>query len=129
MSFSFLKTIPEELTHEIYCNLCYNNTVEPALTSYAEIMMRAKDVFIFERKIKSIPLIMKSKQKMSVIDCPDKQETMLRLAFFAAEQDFNAVVQVELIGTKVRINGYQTMSWSGTGFPARIRVSGLQQQS
>ena len=93
----------------------------PALDSYLETMNRAKELYIFEKKIKSVPLIMCSKQKVSVEDCPDRKETILRLAFLAVEQSFNAVTEVQIICKKVRTNGYQTSLWSASGFPARVR--------
>jgi hypothetical protein len=123
LTFSFFKKIPDELSRDIYCEQCHNDTVAPALENYEKIMAQAKDVFIFEKTANSIPLIMRSKQKMTVSDCPDRKETILRLAFFAAERSFNAVVDVELTATKIRNYGYQTSSWSGFGFPARIRIS------
>lgn len=125
-SFSFLKKIPDELQHQEYCNACYQNTIVPARETYDATMERAKKIFIFEKSMRLIPLISSSKQKLSVEECADRDETILRLAFQAAQLSFNAVIKLELVCKKVRINGYQTSSWSATGFPANIRDHGTR---
>jgi hypothetical protein len=126
--FSFLKDPPPETKHEVYCAACYDQKVAPMAESYSETMNRAKEVYIFEKKEKYIPLISSSKHKIRVEDCPDRKETMLRLAFMAAEGNYNAVIDVDLVAKKVRVNGYQSTSWSGTGNPAMIRKESLREQ-
>ncbi|EKD42070.1 MAG: hypothetical protein ACD_73C00346G0002 [uncultured bacterium] len=123
--FSFLKKVPDDLAHTTYCVACYEQKVAPSIAPYEEIMARAKDIYVFYKQDKNIPIIRSSKNKLIVADCPDRRETILRLAFFAAEQSSNAIIQVDLIPKKIRIDGYQTTSWSGTGFPAMIRESRL----
>lgn len=125
-TFSYLKTVPDELKHTIYCNPCYHKIVLPALESYEDTMNRAKSIYIFEKKITHIPLISRSKQKLTVENCDDRDETILRLAFQAAQLSFNAVVKIELVYEKIRIDGYQTTRWSATGYPANIRVHASQ---
>jgi hypothetical protein len=128
-TFSFFKTTPPELTHDVYCESCHHQTVVPALEKYNDTMQRAEDMFIFEKAMKHVPVINCSKHKVIVEDCPDKKETILRLAFLAAEQNFNAVIKVVLACEKVRMHGYQTSKWSGSGFPALINQRGLREQS
>ena len=60
---------------------------------------------------------------MSVVDlaeCPDRDETILRLAFQAAKGGFNALVQGDVTSRKVRNHGYQKSVWSGTAFAADV---------
>ena len=46
---------------------------------------------------------------------------MLRLAFFAAENGYNAVTKVDLRYEKVRDEGgYQTTLWHGSGYAATL---------
>ncbi len=124
--FSFLKVIPEELNQSTYCGTCYDQKILPARESYLEIMERAKQVYAFFKK-DHIPLIRRSKNPVSVKDCPDYDETLLRLAFFAAEQSFNALLEVNLVSEKVFNHGYQSLIWSGTAFPAEIRAASLEE--
>ena len=58
---------------------------------------------------------------LTVKDCPDRDETIMRLAFFAAQRSSNAVIQVEVTAEKVRNGAYQTSKWSGfLGFRPRL---------
>ena len=124
--FSFLKGVPDELKQKIYCTTCYDQKVAPAKGSYLELMERAKNVYVFFKK-HNVPLIKRSRTPVSVKDCSDHDETLLRLAFFAVEQSFNALVEVNLISEKVFVNGYQSLNWSGTACPAEIRASSLEE--
>ncbi len=124
--FSFLKEPAEELKHKTYCRNCYDEKVMPAHEAYLELMERAKQVYVFFKK-HNIPLIRKSKHWVSVQDCPDREEALLRLAFFAAEQSFNALVEANLISEKRFVNGYQSLIWHGKAYPAEIRVAGLEE--
>src|SRR3989338_6430409 len=91
-SFSFLEMIPDELSHRTYCRFCYEEKVAPALEKYNETLERAKECFIFfTTQRKEIPLIRRSKVAVQVENRTDRDETILQLGFFAAEQSFNAV--------------------------------------
>ncbi len=125
-SFSFLKVVPDELKQKIYCTTCYEQKVAPAKGPYLELMERAKHVYVFFKKT-NIPLIKRSKTQVSVEDCADREETLLRLADFSAEQSFKALVEVNLTPEKVFINGYRRLSWSGTACPAAIRALSLEE--
>jgi hypothetical protein len=124
-SFSFLKKVPEELSKAFYCVACYDQHVAPAMAHYLEVMEHAKEVYIFFKKDKDISQLKRSNVPLSVINCPDRDETILRLAFLAAELSCNAVVEVDVVSEKIRNHGYQTSSWSGKGFPAHVRIEDL----
>jgi len=124
--FSFLKNIPDELKHGTYCGACYDQKIQPAKETYLETMRRAKNIIIFDKKATQIPLIERARFKVAIDDCSDRKETILRLAFLAAEQSYNAVIEVEISSKKIRNAGYQKSSWSGTGFLAQIRTEGLK---
>jgi len=120
-SFSFLEKVPEHLRHGTYCRACYEEKVAPELAAYAEAMERAKHIYIFYKKHEYLRIIRRSRKILSVRDCKDRKDVLLRLAFLAAQQSFNALVDVELIPEKVRNFGYQTSNWTGTGFPAEVK--------
>ncbi len=99
--------------------------MEQAKGPYLELLEQAKNVYVFFKK-HSVPLIKRSKTQVSVKDCPDREETLLRLAFLAAEQSFNALIEVNLNSEKVfDAGGYQYLNWSGTAFPAEVRSASL----
>jgi len=120
-AFSFLEKIPDELRHPAYCQACYDEKVAPELVRYAAAMERAKEVFVFYKKHDYLQVIRRSRKIVSVRECADRKEALLRLAFFAAQQSYNALINVELIAEKVQIAGYQTSNWTGTGLPADVK--------
>lgn len=129
-TFSFLKTQPAELGHTHYCPSCHAGTVEPALESYEEVMERAKTVyFFFTTQKRPPPIVKKSKEKVQVAECADRDETILRLAFFAAEQGYNGIVEAEVTSEKVRNEGYQKMRWRGVGLPVTVDAEKLERES
>jgi hypothetical protein len=120
--FSFLKTVPEDLAHSTYCGPCYDEKAAPALASYVTIMDRAREIGVFYKNERNLPSHRSSNRILKVENCPDRKETLLRLAFFAAEMSYNALVNVELTSRKVKTAGYQTTLWNGTGFPAHLKL-------
>ncbi len=84
-------------------------------------MELAKNVNIFLKNQSKESRIYKSDEPpITVEDFPDAEETLLRLAFKAVELKFNGLIAVDIYSKKVRIGGYQTLSWSGTGIPTYI---------
>lgn len=120
-TFSFLKEVPSELSHSHYCQGCYDSKVEPALESYRETMKRAEKVYVFfTSQRKSLPVLRRSKEKISVEKCEDRDETILRLAFFAAQQDYNAILETDVASVKVRDAGYEHKVWRGSALPVQV---------
>ena len=120
-AFSFLPKIADDLKHMHYCGSCYDSIVAPEMDAYQETMERAKSAFVFfTTQRKETPLIKKAREVFKVVGCIDRDETILRLAFFAAQQDYNAIIEVEVESEKVRNGAYQTSRWSGSGVAAQI---------
>jgi hypothetical protein len=129
-SFKLLPTIPDELSHIYYCQGCYDQQIAPKLDAYTENLENAKQVFVFFTTQRAhIPLQSKSKETFRVTNIPDRDEAILRLAFLAAQQKCNAIVDVEAIGEKVRDGAYQTMKWRAHGHPALIDASKMDRES
>lgn len=119
-SFSFLREIPEKLTHTTYCSACYESEIAPAIHDYEEIMNRAKEVSVFlKNQGKESRLMKRIELPLTVTGCPDREEALLRLAFQAAQADFNFLVDVDLTSEKIRNGGYQTSTWRAVGIPAK----------
>jgi hypothetical protein len=121
-TFKYLAELPEELKHSIYCGHCYDTSVAPALQRYEETIENAKQVFVFYNTSRRDPPHMKrSRLRHEVHECDDRDETIFRLAFFAAEAGFNAITDVDLKSKKITNNGaYQKFIWSGTSIPAMV---------
>ncbi len=122
-SFSFLEKVPAEVLHKTFCGPCYDTLVVPVLREYELTMRRAKGIHVyFKSQGEETRLIRRSEKSIKVDGFKDREETLLRLAFFAAHSGFDTLVDVQLDSKKIRNEAYQTTRWSGTGVPVRRRV-------
>jgi hypothetical protein len=81
-------------------------------------MEKAKKVFVFYTSQKRKPFALKrSRTQVSVKDIPDRDETIMRLAFLAALHNYNAIIETEIVSEKVRNHGYQKSNWRGKAIP------------
>lgn len=125
-AFSFLSPVPPALAHLSYCPACYDREVAPARDRYDETMELARGVyFFFTTQKRHIHLIRKAPQAVKVENCPDRDETILRLAFRAAQGGYNAIIEGEVTSEKVRNEGWQTSRWRGRGVPALVDAAKL----
>lgn len=119
--FSFFKEPPDVLTKGYFCNPCYSEKVEPEISRYDEIMARAKVVFVFNTEQgKETRLFSRLEPAITVSECPDHNETVLRLAFLAAQAGFNGLIDMKLSSEKIRNGSFQKLKWNGTAVPTHI---------
>lgn len=123
--FSFWKVVPEVLNHTTFCGSCFDQHVHEAKQNYLKLKDQAENIALFYKKERNVPVERQSKSELTVKNCEDRNEALLRLAFFAAEQKFNAVVHIELIPEKTKINGYQKTMWHASGYPAHLKIMDL----
>lgn len=129
-SFSFLSHIPENLAHSAYCSPCFDAQVTSELSEYNRIMELAKDIHVFEKDQGKETRFFKRKEKaLRVENCADRDETLLRLAFFAAKAGFNTLIDVDVTSEKVRSGTYQTQIWKGSGVPTTVDEGRLNRKS
>jgi hypothetical protein len=128
--FISLEEIPTEQVAGRFCGHCFDEEMAPKLADYDSVMEAAKEVFIFfKTQKKHIPLIKKSKIIREVIDCVDRDETILRLAYYAAKEEYNAVIDVDVTAKKVREAGStKTALWKGSGYPALVDGAKIDRQ-
>ncbi len=101
-SFSFLKKIPADLGHTTYCTNCFDEKVAVPLEAYNTTMAAAKEVMVFTKdQIKSTAHLKRREEPVMVEHCEDEQETIVRLAFFAAEKHFNCLLDVDISHRKI----------------------------
>lgn len=125
-TFSFFRNVQPDLKHTTYCVTCYDQKVEPTLAHYNDLMRKAKDTIVFYKKQnKETHFIKRNEDTVKVVDCADKDETILRLAFFAAQKGYNSIIDVEVTPKKVQDGVYQTTVYSGVAIPAHIDESKL----
>lgn len=120
-SISFLRKIPKGLEYTVYCPPCFDKNVSPQLENYNQIMERAKEVLVFFKdQGKKTRLFKRTVEPLEIENCMDRDETVLRLAFLAAQGNFNSIIDVDLSSKKIRNAGYQTSTWSGSAIPSQI---------
>ena len=125
-TFKYLKKIPKDASHTTYCSPCYNEKVSPVVDNYNETVERAKNIMIFtKQQNKETRFIKRYEEVVHVSDCLDREDVMMRLAFFAAQGDFNGVIDIEVVSKKIRNGSYQTTQWSGSGIPALVNPAKL----
>lgn len=119
--FSFLTSVPSELKHSVYCPPCFNLHVADAWEDYQLTMEKAKNINVYlSHQGKETRLIKRKEKPITVTQCKDHDEALMRLAFLAAKAGFNGLVDVDLVSQKVKIGGYQTLTWSGKGIPVNL---------
>lgn len=121
-SFAFLDKVPVELKHTTYCLTCFQNVVTPAQEAYQSTLEQAKQVNVyFKKQNKETRRIKQNEKPISVTNCADQEELLLRLAFLATQLDCNGLIEVEVSSKKVKLEGSYTNSiWQGTGLPVMI---------
>ena len=128
-SFSFLATVPTELSHKYYCGPCYDEKVAPELQSYTQTMARMRRVIVFMKGQGEETRLMNRKEKPIRVDsCEDKEETLLRLAFIAVRSNCNGLLDVEINPRKVKNAGYSTTLWTGVAIPTHLDEKRFEDQ-
>ena len=120
-AFQFLTIRSKEISHNYYCNVCFDQNVTPALTEYETIAERAHQISVFDVTQGKETRFIKRLEKPLVIESGlDAQDITMRLAYMAAQKNFNALVDVDIKAVKVRDGSYQTTAYSGKGIPAHV---------
>lgn len=120
-AFQFVTNRAKEISHNYYCNVCFDKNVSPALSEYEEIAERARQISVFDISQGKETRFIKRLEKPIVIDSGlDQQDITMRLAYIAAEKNFNAIVDVDIKAVKVRDGSYQTTAYSGKAIPAHV---------
>jgi hypothetical protein len=115
-SFTFMEKVHRDFNLGHYCPECYEERMAPQIEKYEQLLERAKSIYIFF-DTSSHPHTLKkiSNKPMKLSSSRDRDETILRMGFRAAEQGYNAVVEVVV----ERITNQRNF-WQGTGTPANI---------
>jgi hypothetical protein len=121
-TFTFLDTKKPEMALTTFCNTCFDQHISPDLISYNETTEAAKNVSIyFNHQGKETRLMKRIDILFTVSNCADRDEVLMRLGFKAVQAGYNAVIDVNLVGTKVRLGSYQTSTYNATGIPTNLR--------
>jgi len=117
-AFQFVTNRAKEISHNYYCNPCFDLNVVPALAEYEEIAERARQIAVFDvTQGKETRFIKRLERPMVLETGVDAQDITIRLAYMAAEKNYNAIVDLDIKAIKVRDGSYQTTAYSGKAIP------------
>ncbi len=120
-SFAFLPNRPAPLKHTTYCPQCFDKDVAGELGRYNDDLEKAKDIAVYDiSQGKETRSFKRSDDKFEVKDCPDREETLMRLAFMAVRAGYNSIVDVDITSKKVRQEAYQTQIYAGKATGAKF---------
>lgn len=84
-------------------------------------MVRAENIIVFfKNQGKETRLIKRTEKPLRVTECDDREETLLRLAFLAAQNGFNGLIDVDIKAEKIFDHAYQTKNWTGIAMPVNL---------
>lgn len=119
--FALLPKKPLDLSHLVYCRPCYDRVVAPELKKYSEQLATAKNILVYYKKQgKETRLFKRLADPVFIKDCKSSDEVLMSLAFQAVLTNHNAIIDVDVVGEKVRNGTYQTMTWSGSAMPTYV---------
>ena len=111
------------------CGLC-NEPVCKSCVIAMESEAFTKDVYFLTKAYPGYVRVLRKHTKRVVVeDCADRRDTIVRMAFFAAELGFNAIIEAEVESFKTRSHGYLSSRWKGSAMPAQIDGEQLERAS
>ncbi len=118
--FEWLSLLPDDLKNRTFCRNCYNQGIDDRIIRYRDIAEKAKKVDVFSKtQTKETRRIKRVEDPIRVVDCEDKAEALLKLAFITADKGFDTIIDTEITSKKVgEGKSYKKLIWSGTGVPA-----------
>ena len=123
--FEFLDLLPENLQDKGFCPNCYDDHISEQLSEYLNCMELAKNVNIYTKEQSSETRLMRrDKKPLKIKDCNDREETLLRLAYLAALDGYETLIDVNLVSKKISTGGrYKKLIWDGTAIPLETKQS------
>lgn len=120
-AFKFMTDKPQEISHSYYCNPCFNLNITDALAKYEEVAERARMISVFDiSQGKETRFIRRLEKPITISSGLDAHDITMKLAYMAAEKNYNAIVDLEIKSVKVRDGAYQTTAYSGKGIPTTV---------
>ena len=117
--FELEDLIPEHLANKAFCPNCYDEKVGLEVDAIINTMELAKNVNVYSKVQGTETRLMRRVAKpLKVNECEDREETLLRLAYMAAKDGYDTIVDVDITSKKVNLGGrYRKVVWSGTATP------------
>lgn len=130
VSLSFLTVVPKVLEHENICSRCFDQHVAAEKARCDDLMEKAKEVYFLTKNFRgNVRISGRHTKRVATQKCSDRRECILRLAFYAAELGFNAIIEADVESSKIVMGKYQSAEWKGSAMPANIDGEHLERAS
>ena len=127
--FSFLRKIPQELTHTTYCYNCFDDKVAAPLADYNETLEKAKDIFVFTKEQSKLTRLLKRVEPPYHVDlCDDKEEALMKMSFYAVQDKFNALVDVTYKSKKIIVGSHKKAIWEASGVGMKVNPNEIREE-
>ena len=125
-----LARIPSLVGREIICASCFDAHGAEAQARDRDLESRAKETYFLTKNFRgNVRISRRHTKRVSIEGCADRRDCILRLAYFAAELGFNAIIDAELESKKIVMGRYQSAEWRGSALPATIDGEHLERAS
>jgi hypothetical protein len=129
-AFLYRYPLPEKLSHLNYCARCYDEHVAAELAHYEVLAEQAKNVyFLTDSYLGYVRVLQSHTERISIPDCDDRREIILKMAYQAAELGYNALIKSRVESRSVNIDGYHSSRWKASALPAKIDEVQLERSS
>lgn len=116
--FSFFRKIPKDLTHPIYCSVCFDDKIRDSYESYNETLEKARDIIIFMKSQTKLTGHLKRKEEpYKVENCEDQDEAILKMSFWAVQDNFNALLDIQISNKKIIVGSHKKTICDATAIP------------
>lgn len=121
--FDHVELLPDNIQNKTFCTSCYHEGVYSVLEESREILERAKNVDVYGKDQGNETGLIKRIEKPIVIkDADDREETLLRMAYYAAQKGFDTLVDVDIKSKKTGKGTYIKLIWDGYAVPVNPKI-------
>ncbi len=127
-SFPYVDAIPKDLATGTYCVNCYESCASEFIQEYEATMETAREVHIFFRgqgQERRALFLKKREAPLKVENCVDEEAVIMKLAYMAAKNDFNALIETVVDSVKIHDGSYTLLKWHGSAIPCKGEPSRL----
>ncbi len=124
---SLRKPVPESLRHNSYCMNCFDDQVAAPLADYTDKMERAKDIILYSKEQSKLTRLVKRKDELyKVENCEDEQEAIMKMSFYAVEDGFNCLVDLQIQTKKIIVGSHKKTIFGATAYPVTIDPNAIR---
>jgi hypothetical protein len=115
------KGIPETLKHSSYCMNCFDENVAAPLADYQEKMEKAKEIILYSKEQSKLTRFLKRKtEPYKVADCEDEEEAVMKMSYYAVEDGFNCLIDLQYSTRKIIVGSHKKTLISATAMGITI---------